>query len=172
MGFFRVYLFCFIPSSAAELVELPSSGEDDESDLRIAENRELVSFLQEAVPTLGEGHLPVDLVLDPLQLYPSSPHFQALDREKREKRKQKGKRKQRREFLVLEAWLGVFIEGETKARGNRTDCFSPLCSDLIFLPLGFTKKDTLICCFLILVPVLVFLFPFLLQKAENDRGDR
>jgi hypothetical protein len=63
-----------IPLAAAELVELAAVGEDDESDLRIAEDGELVRLLEQTVPALGEGHLPVDLVLDPLQLDPSPPH--------------------------------------------------------------------------------------------------
>jgi len=64
---------------ARVLVELPLSGEDDERDLRIAENGDLVGLLQQPVPALGEGHLAVDLVLDPAQLHRSAPHLRRLD---------------------------------------------------------------------------------------------
>jgi len=60
---------------AAELVELAAAGEDDERHLGVAEHGELVGLLEEAVAALGEGHLAVDLVLDPLQLDPSPPHI-------------------------------------------------------------------------------------------------
>jgi hypothetical protein len=63
----------FIPC-AAELVELAAAGEDDERDLGVAEHGQLVGLLEEPVATLGEGDLPVDLVLDPLQLNSSPPH--------------------------------------------------------------------------------------------------
>jgi hypothetical protein len=63
----------FIPC-AAELVELAAAGEDDERDLGVAEHGQLVGLLEEAVAALGEGDLPVDLVLDPLQLNSSPPH--------------------------------------------------------------------------------------------------
>jgi hypothetical protein len=59
----------------AELVQLATAGEDDERHLGVAEHGELVGLLEEAVATLGEGHLAVDLVLDPLQLHPSPPHL-------------------------------------------------------------------------------------------------
>ena len=60
---------------AAELVELAAAGEDDERHLGVAEHGELVGLLEEAVAALGEGHLAVDLVLDPLQLDPAPPHL-------------------------------------------------------------------------------------------------
>eukprot|EP01018_Ginkgo_biloba_P003066 Gb_30605 [translate_table: standard] len=66
----------FLPV-AGELVDLGGWGENDESNFRIAQNRELPRFLQQTVPTFGEGHLTVYCVLDTLQLHPSpSPsHF-------------------------------------------------------------------------------------------------
>lgn len=64
----------YVPGGARELKKLAAVGEDDESDLSVAEHGELVSLLEEAIPPLGERHLPVDLVLDPLQLQPSSLH--------------------------------------------------------------------------------------------------
>lgn len=64
-----------IPGAAAELEEAASAGEDDEGELGIAEDRELVSLLQQSVTPLCEGHLPVYLVLDPLQLHPPPPHL-------------------------------------------------------------------------------------------------
>lgn len=64
-----------VPGIGGVLEELSSSGEDDQSDLSVAENRDLMSFLQQSRPPLRERHLAVDLVLDPLQLNPTSPHF-------------------------------------------------------------------------------------------------
>jgi len=49
-------------------------GEEDERDLGVAEDGELVGLLEQAVPALGEGHLPADLVLDPLQHHLPAPH--------------------------------------------------------------------------------------------------
>jgi hypothetical protein len=49
-------------------------GEEDERDLGVAEDGELVRLLEQAVPALGEGHLPADLVLDPLQHHLPAPH--------------------------------------------------------------------------------------------------
>jgi hypothetical protein len=67
-------IVCMCIPGAAELVELAAAGEDDERDLGVAEHGELVGLLEEAVAALGEGDLPVDLVLDALQLNPSPPH--------------------------------------------------------------------------------------------------
>ena len=63
-----------IPLPAAELVELAAVGEDDERDLGVAEHGDLVRLLEQPRAALGEGHLAVDLVLDPLQLHPAPPH--------------------------------------------------------------------------------------------------
>lgn len=63
-----------LPGGATELVELPPVGEDDQRDLSIAENRQLIGFLQQPISAFGECHLPVNLVLDPLQLHPSPTH--------------------------------------------------------------------------------------------------
>ena len=57
-----------IPLRAGELVELAAVGEDDERDLGVAEHRELVRLLEQAVATLAEGDLPVRRVLDVLDL--------------------------------------------------------------------------------------------------------
>jgi len=50
------------------LIEAAAAGEDDERDLGVAEHRELVRLLEEAVAALAEGHLPVRRVLDALDL--------------------------------------------------------------------------------------------------------
>ena len=50
-------------------------GEEDERDLGVAEDGELVGLLEQSVPALGEGHLPADLVLDPLQLHLAATHL-------------------------------------------------------------------------------------------------
>ena len=70
-----VYLFWWIPWSAAKLVQLSPIGEDDESNLGIAKDGKLVGFLQKTISSLCKGHLPVDLVFNPLQLHSSSSHF-------------------------------------------------------------------------------------------------
>lgn len=73
--FHPVLVLCLLPGAAAELVKLPAVGEDDESDLGVAEHGELVGFLEEPIPPLREGHLAINLVLDSLQLHPSPPHL-------------------------------------------------------------------------------------------------
>lgn len=65
----------YIPGIAGVLEKLAFSGEDDESHFGIAEHRDLVGFLQQTRPPLRECHLPIDLVLNSLQLHSSPPHF-------------------------------------------------------------------------------------------------
>lgn len=53
-------------------------GEHDERDVDVAEDGELVGLLDEAIPALGEGHLPVRVVLDPLDLQLHAAHGAGL----------------------------------------------------------------------------------------------
>ncbi|RWW55010.1 hypothetical protein BHE74_00038385 [Ensete ventricosum] len=62
------------PGTAAELEQPAAAGEDDERDLGVAQDGQLVGLLEQPAPPLRERHLPVDLVLDPPQLDPPSPH--------------------------------------------------------------------------------------------------
>lgn len=71
-------MYMCIPWTTAKLVQLSSIGENDESNLSITKNGKLISFLQKAISSLCKGHLPVDLVLYPLQLNPTSSHFLLL----------------------------------------------------------------------------------------------
>lgn len=64
---------CKLPS-AAELIELATTGENDEGHLSITENRKFISFLEQTISSLWESHLAVDLVFDPPQLHSPSPH--------------------------------------------------------------------------------------------------
>ena len=64
-----------IPWIAGVLKEFAFGGEDYEGDFSITKHRDLMSFLEQTRPSLGERYLPIDLVLDPLQLHPSSPHI-------------------------------------------------------------------------------------------------
>ena len=64
----------YIPGTA-ELVEAAGAGEDDEPDIRIAEDGELPGLLHEPAAPLGEGHLPVGPVVDPLDRDLPSPHI-------------------------------------------------------------------------------------------------
>lgn len=64
-----------IPWTTAKLVELSSIGEDDESNFGIAQNGELISFLQNPISPFSEGDLPIDLVFYSLQLYSPSSHL-------------------------------------------------------------------------------------------------
>ena len=53
----------------------PAGGrEHDESDIDVAEDGELVGFLDEAITALRESHLPVRVVLYPLYLQLHPPH--------------------------------------------------------------------------------------------------
>lgn len=63
------------PRFSGELEELPFGGEDDERDVSVAQNGDLMGFLEQPSPSLGESHLPTDLVLNPLQLNPPSSHL-------------------------------------------------------------------------------------------------
>lgn len=53
---------------ARVLEELPGGGEDDEGDVSVAEDRELLSLLEEAPTPLQQGHLPGRCVVYPLDL--------------------------------------------------------------------------------------------------------
>lgn len=65
----------YVLGGGCELVEAAARGEDDERDLGVAEDGELVRLLEQAVAALGEGHLPVYLVLNPLQLHLAATHL-------------------------------------------------------------------------------------------------
>lgn len=54
---------------AAELEETAGSGEDDCLHLNVTQHRQLVRLLEQPTAALGEGDLPIYLVLDPLQLH-------------------------------------------------------------------------------------------------------
>ncbi|GJR07317.1 hypothetical protein Tco_0530301 [Tanacetum coccineum] len=56
-------------------MEFAAVREDDQSDFCVAENSELVSFLQETASTFSKSDLPIDFVLNSLQFYSSSTHF-------------------------------------------------------------------------------------------------
>ena len=60
---------------AGELVEPAGAGEDDDTNLSIAENRKLLGFLQESVPSLGESHLTTRRVINPLDRDLTPSHF-------------------------------------------------------------------------------------------------
>lgn len=62
----------------AVLGDLSGGGEDDETDVSVAENRELMSLLDKTTSSLGEGHLPCRLILYFLDLYLASPHLSPL----------------------------------------------------------------------------------------------
>lgn len=68
----RVQIYASSPVVGV-LVEAAAAGEDDERDLGVAEHRELVRLLEQAVAALAEGHLPVRRVLDALDLDLASP---------------------------------------------------------------------------------------------------
>ena len=55
-------------------MELAAAGEDDDADLGVAEHADLPGLLDQSGPALGEGHLPVGGVLDPLDLDLAAPH--------------------------------------------------------------------------------------------------
>jgi len=63
-----------IPGIIGVLEELPLSGEDNKSNICIAQHGDLVRLLEQPRSPLREGHLSVDLVLYPLQHNPTSPH--------------------------------------------------------------------------------------------------
>ena len=67
-----------LPGIRGVFKELPFVREDNQSDLSIAQDRDLMSFLQQPTSPFGEGNLPVDLVLYPLHLNPTSPHLSFL----------------------------------------------------------------------------------------------
>ena len=64
----------YAPGVRGVLVELPFRGEDDDGDLGVAEDGDLVRLLEQPAAALGEGHLPVYLVLYPLQLHLAPTH--------------------------------------------------------------------------------------------------
>ena len=61
------------------MAEAIGGGEHDERDVDVAEDGELVRLLDEAIPPLREGHLPVRVVLDPLDLQLHAAHNACAD---------------------------------------------------------------------------------------------
>jgi len=61
--------------SAGILVQLVAAGEDDESDLAVAEDRQLVGLLHHPELSLVKRHLSVSLIGDPRDLNLLPPHF-------------------------------------------------------------------------------------------------
>lgn len=59
---------------ASKIVELSSAREDHYSDFSIAQDRELLRFLQQSVPSLRKRHLSARRVIDPPYHYFPSPH--------------------------------------------------------------------------------------------------
>ena len=64
-----------LPVVAREVEELAIGGEDEESELDVAENRELQRLLHQTTPPLREGDVAAVLVLDPLHLHFPSSHL-------------------------------------------------------------------------------------------------
>ncbi|RRT74377.1 hypothetical protein B296_00032395 [Ensete ventricosum] len=62
------------PSTSGEMAEASGGGEHDESDVDVAQDGQLVGLLDEAISTLGEGHLAIGVVLYPLYLELNSTH--------------------------------------------------------------------------------------------------
>jgi hypothetical protein len=60
---------------AGEIVEPTGAGEDDDTNLSIAENRKLLSFLQQSIPSLRERNLTARRVIDPLNRDLAPSHF-------------------------------------------------------------------------------------------------
>lgn len=67
------------PAPAGEVAEAIGGGEHDERDVDVAEDGQLVRLLDEAIPPLREGHLPVGVVLDPLDLQLHAAHNACAD---------------------------------------------------------------------------------------------
>lgn len=63
---------------ACELIELPRAWEDHKPDFRIAEDCQLLGFLDQPFPPLREGHLPARGVVDPADHDLSPPHTFSL----------------------------------------------------------------------------------------------
>lgn len=64
----------WVPVSGAEVIRVSGSGEDEESDVDIAEHGELLGLLDEAGTALGESRVTSVLVLDQLYLKLLPPH--------------------------------------------------------------------------------------------------
>lgn len=64
----------YIPRTT-KLIKLATAGEDDKCNLSITKNREFISFLKKAISPFRKGHLPIDLVLNPLEFNSSPTHL-------------------------------------------------------------------------------------------------
>jgi hypothetical protein len=60
---------------ARVLIEAAGAGEDHETNLGIAEDSELLGFLEDPVPPLREGHLPARRVVNPADHNLPPPHL-------------------------------------------------------------------------------------------------
>lgn len=63
-----------VPSSAWELAEPAGGWEHDQTDIDIAKDWKFVSFLDKAIPALGEGNLAVGVVFYSLDMEFNATH--------------------------------------------------------------------------------------------------
>lgn len=68
-----------LPIGVGKFVEFASFRENKRSNLDVAKNGKLFSFLKETSSPLGESHLKVALVLDPFYFQLLSPHILTPD---------------------------------------------------------------------------------------------
>ena len=71
---FSSLLFSSLPLLACKVIEAAGRWEHEECDVNLAQYRQLVRLLDEAIPTLGVGHLSIRGVLDLPDLQLHSPH--------------------------------------------------------------------------------------------------
>lgn len=74
----QAYAFALYRPGARVLVEAACAGEGHEADLGIAEDGELLGFLEDPVPPLGEGHLPARGVINPADHNLPPPHLSQI----------------------------------------------------------------------------------------------
>jgi hypothetical protein len=65
------------------VVQLPGAGEEQQQQVDVAQDGELPCLLEEPVPALVEGGLPLRRVLDPLYLAAAPPHVVVPDSQTR-----------------------------------------------------------------------------------------
>ena len=63
-----------MPVAAVEVEEFAATGEDEEGDLNVTENRKLTSLLNQTLSPLRESHLAAAFVCNSLQLQLPAPH--------------------------------------------------------------------------------------------------
>lgn len=105
-----------MPVSGGKVVSFASVREDDDSNLDVAQNRELICLLEQSLTALCKGNLAALCVLDPLELNFATPRHGSISLRNPNSWWQMN----RWDLILLWGWEGIFLR-ETFPGGWKRD---------------------------------------------------